>query len=89
MAYDEVLANRIRHALAGDSALTEKKMFGGLAFLHRSLMLLRSASGPRLHGRLSSNVRRREKRKHRPPKRCSPVTCGILALVGCACRGAE
>jgi TfoX/Sxy family transcriptional regulator of competence genes len=33
MAYDEGLAERIREALAGEPALVEKKMFGGLAFL--------------------------------------------------------
>ena len=33
MAYDEDLANRIRELLAGEEAVTEKKMFGGLAFL--------------------------------------------------------
>jgi len=33
MAYDEQLADRIRELLAGESDLTEKKMFGGLAFL--------------------------------------------------------
>jgi TfoX/Sxy family transcriptional regulator of competence genes len=33
MAYDEDLANRIRELLAGEDAVTEKKMFGGLAFL--------------------------------------------------------
>ena len=33
MAYDEALANRIRDLLAGESDLTERKMFGGLAFL--------------------------------------------------------
>jgi TfoX/Sxy family transcriptional regulator of competence genes len=33
MAYDEDLANRIRELLAGETAITEKKMFGGLAFL--------------------------------------------------------
>ena len=33
MAYDEDLANRIRELLGGESNLTEKKMFGGLAFL--------------------------------------------------------
>ena len=40
MAYDEALADRIRKALAGDSAVTEKKMFGGIAFLHRGLMFV-------------------------------------------------
>jgi TfoX/Sxy family transcriptional regulator of competence genes len=33
MAYDQELADRIRELLAGESDLTEKKMFGGLAFL--------------------------------------------------------
>jgi TfoX/Sxy family transcriptional regulator of competence genes len=33
VAYDEVLANRIRELLAGEPNVTEKKMFGGLAFL--------------------------------------------------------
>ena len=33
MAYDEDLASRIRQLLAGDKGVTEKKMFGGLAFL--------------------------------------------------------
>jgi TfoX/Sxy family transcriptional regulator of competence genes len=33
MAYDEDLANRIRELISGDPDVTEKKMFGGLAFL--------------------------------------------------------
>jgi TfoX/Sxy family transcriptional regulator of competence genes len=33
MAYDEELANRIRELIAGESDVTEKRMFGGLAFL--------------------------------------------------------
>ena len=33
MAYDEDLANRIREQLADRNAVTEKRMFGGLAFL--------------------------------------------------------
>ena len=33
MAYAEDLANRIRELIAGDSDVTEKGMFGGLAFL--------------------------------------------------------
>jgi TfoX/Sxy family transcriptional regulator of competence genes len=33
VAYDEDLANRIRELIASDPDLTEKKMFGGLAFL--------------------------------------------------------
>lgn len=33
MAYEEDLANRIRELIAGDPDVTEKRMFGGLAFL--------------------------------------------------------
>jgi TfoX/Sxy family transcriptional regulator of competence genes len=33
VAYDEELAGRIRELVADESGLTEKKMFGGLAFL--------------------------------------------------------
>jgi TfoX/Sxy family transcriptional regulator of competence genes len=33
MAYDENLADRIRELVAGESDLSEQKMFGGLAFL--------------------------------------------------------
>lgn len=33
MAYDEGLADRIRELLPGDVEVSEKKMFGGLAFL--------------------------------------------------------
>ena len=33
MAYDEALADRIRQLLGDEPGLTEKKMFGGLAFL--------------------------------------------------------
>jgi TfoX/Sxy family transcriptional regulator of competence genes len=33
VAYDEDLANRIRELIAGEKGVTEKKMFGGLAFL--------------------------------------------------------
>jgi TfoX/Sxy family transcriptional regulator of competence genes len=33
MAYDEDLANRIRELITGEPDVTEKRMFGGLAFL--------------------------------------------------------
>jgi TfoX/Sxy family transcriptional regulator of competence genes len=33
VAYDEVLAHRIRELLADERNLTEKKMFGGLGFM--------------------------------------------------------
>ena len=40
MAYDEALADRIRKAFASDPTFSEKKMFGGIAFLHRGLMVV-------------------------------------------------
>jgi TfoX/Sxy family transcriptional regulator of competence genes len=44
MAYDEELANRIRELVADVPGVTEKKMFGGLAFLIGGNMSV-SASG--------------------------------------------
>lgn len=40
MAYDERLARRIRTALQGNRHITEKKMFGGIAFLRKGLMFV-------------------------------------------------
>jgi TfoX/Sxy family transcriptional regulator of competence genes len=40
MAYSEQLAQRVRDALAGKRTITEKKMFGGIAFLFRGLMFI-------------------------------------------------
>ena len=44
MAYDEDLAERIRELIRGERGLTEKKMFGGLAFLIGGNMAI-AASG--------------------------------------------
>ena len=33
MAYDEELAERVRRALAGRKGISEKKMFGGIAYM--------------------------------------------------------
>jgi TfoX/Sxy family transcriptional regulator of competence genes len=44
VAYDEALADRIRELVAGEPNLTEKKMFGGLAFLVGGNMAI-AASG--------------------------------------------
>ena len=38
MAFDQGLAERIRERLGADPAITEKRMFGGLAFLHHGNM---------------------------------------------------
>lgn len=44
MAYDEELADRIRALVAGEDGVTERKMFGGLAFLVNGNMAV-AASG--------------------------------------------
>lgn len=44
MAYDEELAERMRQALDGVPGMTEKRMFGGLAFLTGGNMAI-AASG--------------------------------------------
>jgi TfoX/Sxy family transcriptional regulator of competence genes len=44
MAYDEDLANRIRELVRSEPGITEKRMFGGLAFLLHGNMSV-SASG--------------------------------------------
>jgi TfoX/Sxy family transcriptional regulator of competence genes len=52
VAYDEELAERIRDLLAGERDITEKRMFGGFAFLVDGKMSV-SASG---HGGLLVRV---------------------------------
>lgn len=44
MAYDRDLANRLREQLAGEEGVTERAMFGGLAFLVGGHMAI-TASG--------------------------------------------
>jgi TfoX/Sxy family transcriptional regulator of competence genes len=44
MAYDEQLANRVRELVADERGVSEKQMFGGLAFLVNGNMAV-SASG--------------------------------------------
>ncbi|HEX5044662.1 MAG TPA: TfoX/Sxy family protein [Candidatus Polarisedimenticolaceae bacterium] len=57
MAYDQGAAARVRQALMGKEGLTEKQMFGGLAFLLNGNMLvgvmgdrLLVRTGPKGHG---------------------------------------
>ncbi len=51
MAYDLTLAQRARDLLADNPAVTEKQMFGGLAFLHEGRMFL-GVSGSALMARV-------------------------------------
>lgn len=44
MAYDADLANRIRELISAEDGLTEKRMFGGLAFLINGNMSVSASS---------------------------------------------
>ena len=44
MAFDAELADRIRDLVQGESGLSEKRMFGGLAFLVRGNMAVAASS---------------------------------------------
>jgi TfoX/Sxy family transcriptional regulator of competence genes len=44
VAYDEQLAERLRDMLAGEPGVSEKKMFGGLAFLINGNMSVSASS---------------------------------------------
>lgn len=44
MAYDEELANRVREVVQDERGLTEKRMFGGLAFLINGNMAVSASS---------------------------------------------
>ncbi|HEX6030443.1 MAG TPA: TfoX/Sxy family protein, partial [Tepidiformaceae bacterium] len=44
MAYDEELANRIRGVVQGEPGMSEKRMFGGLAFLINGNMAVSASS---------------------------------------------
>jgi TfoX/Sxy family transcriptional regulator of competence genes len=45
MAYDEGLAERIRSVLQDERGISEKKMFGGIAFLLNGHMFIGTAKG--------------------------------------------
>jgi TfoX N-terminal domain len=44
VAYDETLADRVRDAVHGEPGLSEKRMFGGLAFMLRGNMAVSASS---------------------------------------------
>jgi TfoX/Sxy family transcriptional regulator of competence genes len=53
MAFDEGLAQRVRETLEGRSAISERRMFGGLAFLLDGKMFV-GISGSKLMARVGS-----------------------------------
>jgi TfoX/Sxy family transcriptional regulator of competence genes len=52
VAYDEDLAHRLRELLADEDAITERKMFGGLAFLHHGNMCVSASRNGGLLARI-------------------------------------
>ncbi len=54
MAFDEGLAQRVREALEGRAAITERRMFGGLAFLVDGKMFV-GISGSKLMARVGTD----------------------------------
>ena len=45
MAYDEALAQRVREILRGKRGVSERKMFGGIAFMLRGYMFVGISEG--------------------------------------------
>lgn len=56
MAYDEDLAHRVREQLADEAGVTEKAMFGGLAFLLNGNMAVGLSSGGELMVRMGPDA---------------------------------
>jgi TfoX/Sxy family transcriptional regulator of competence genes len=75
MAYDEDLANRIRELVAGEEGVTERKMFGGLAFLIGGNMSVAASGQGGLMVRVAPpglpGLPARPARASRPPARIS------------------
>jgi TfoX/Sxy family transcriptional regulator of competence genes len=64
MAFDENLASRIRAVLSAQPGITEKRMFGGIAFLRNGLMFV-GVSGNTLMARVGkANYEDSLARKH-------------------------
>jgi hypothetical protein len=64
MAYDERLARRMRELLAGRAGISERKMFGGIAFLKKGHMFA-GVSNDSLMARIGpENYEAALKRKH-------------------------
>src|SRR5947207_15536879 len=56
MAYEEGFAHRVRELLADQDAITEKAMFGGLAFLLHGNMAVGISSGDELMVRVGADA---------------------------------
>ena len=78
MAYDEDLADRIRGLVTGEKGLSEKKMFGGLAFLIDGNMAV-AASG---QGGILVRVDPEESEKLRSRTKAHPMVMRGRAMDG-------
>ncbi|HET9729554.1 MAG TPA: TfoX/Sxy family protein [Acidimicrobiia bacterium] len=67
MAYDEELADRIRAMVSAERGVTEKKMFGGLAFLVNGNMAVAASGQGGLLVRVDPDET--ERRVHKTPAR--------------------
>jgi len=77
MAYDEVLADKWRHALAGTDNITEKRMMGGICFMYRGNML-----GSTRDERFMFRVGKDNEAKALKRKGASRVVMGSREMVG-------
>lgn len=93
MAYDDLLAARVRRALAGRNDVVEKQMFGGLTFMvagnmccgvHRNELVLRLDAGTEPGELNSPHVRAWDfmKRPMRGIFAVSPAGCATQETVG-------
>ncbi len=78
MAYDEDLANRVRELLGDEAGVTEKRMFGGLAFLIGGHMSVAASS----KGGLMVRVAHDETAKLRAQPHAGPFEMRGKALEG-------
>jgi hypothetical protein len=83
MAYDEGLAERIRQRFKADPGITEKRMFGGIAFLHGGNMAV-GVTGDDLMVRVGPDAT--DRALVRPGTRIFDMTgrpmCGWIVVTG-------
>lgn len=78
MAYDELLADRIRALVEDDPGVTEKRMFGGLAFLLHGRMAV-AVGG---QGGLLLRVPPQDTERHAAEPGCAPMIMRGREFVG-------
>ena len=85
MAYDEELADRIRDLVEGEPGLSEKRMFGGLAFLVNGNMAVSASSQRRSSGPTKCQVGRMTwVRTISPTSKARSMSASTAPAVRCA-----